>query len=66
MKSKLIALHFLYLIMSILKKIFCKHDYHFYRNIYGDEIIYCGYKRSIWKCSKCGKKKYKDELLKED
>lgn len=48
--------------MNLIKRIFCKHDYHFYRNIYGDEIIYCGYKRSIWKCFKCGALKYKDEL----
>lgn len=51
--------------MSILKRIFCKHIYKFVRNIYGDEIRYLGWKRSIWKCSKCGKIKYGDKL-KED
>lgn len=49
--------------MSLLKKIFCKHNYRFVRNIYGDEIIYLGYKRSEWKCSKCDKYKYKDKLV---
>lgn len=51
---------------NIIRQLFCKHNYHFYRNIYGDEIIYCGYKRSIWKCTKCGKEIYKDELWKEE
>lgn len=27
----------------------------FVRNIYGDEIISWGYKRSVWSCKKCGK-----------
>lgn len=49
--------------MSLLKQIFCKHDYKFIRNIYGDEIIFHGYKRSEWQCSKCGKYKYKDNLV---
>ena len=44
--------------MNILKRLFCKHTYKFVRNIYGDEIRYLGWKRSIWKCSKCGKIKY--------
>lgn len=51
--------------MKILKRLFCKHSFVFDRNIYGDEInrislskIY----RSKWKCSECGKIKYKGEL----
>ena len=47
--------------MNILKRLFCKHDYRFVRNIYGDEINYLN-KRSEWKCSKCGKRKYSNEL----
>lgn len=50
-------------------KLFCKHDYQFYRNIYGDEInhfllIHKIY-RSIDRCTKCGKLKYKEELHKD-
>lgn len=48
--------------MNILKKIFCKHNYKFIRNIYGDEIRYLGWKRSEWQCQKCGKYQYKDKL----
>lgn len=48
---------------NLLKKIFCKHNYKFIRNIYGDEIISRGYKRSEWKCYKCGKYKYEDKLI---
>ena len=47
-----------------------KHELIFVRNIYGDEIneisppnkIY----RSEWKCTKCGKLKYKQYLNKKD
>ena len=51
--------------MSIIKRLFCKHDHKFVRNIYGDEIRYVGWKRSEWKCSKCGKIKLKDNLYHE-
>ena len=51
--------------MNIIKRLFCKHDYKFVRNIYGDEIRYVGWKRSEWKCSKCGKIKLKDNLYHE-
>lgn len=43
-------------------KLFCKHKYLFVRNLYGDEIIEYGYKRSIYKCLHCGKYKYSGEL----
>lgn len=46
----------------MFKGLFCKHDYVFVRNIYGDEIIHSGFKRSIWKCSRCGKVKYSEYL----
>ena len=48
--------------MEILKRLFCKHEYKFVRNIYGDEIILCGWNRSVWKCDKCGKIIYRKEL----
>jgi len=41
--------------MSIIKRLFCWHEYEFVRNIYGDEIVHAGYNRSWWRCKKCGK-----------
>lgn len=52
--------------MNILKRLFRKHDYQWVRNSYGDEIRYLGWKRSVWKCSKCGKYKLENNLYKED
>lgn len=48
--------------MNWLRRVFCKHDWKFVRNIYGDEIIARGYKRSEWVCSKCGKFRYRAAL----
>lgn len=52
------------LVIDFIKSLFCKHEYEFVRNIHGDEINYMGGKRSIWKCKKCGKIQYRDELEK--
>ncbi len=41
----------------MLKKLLCTHDYKRIETIHGDEIIGSGFKRSIWKCSKCNKNK---------
>lgn len=35
----------------------------FVRNIYGDEIIACGYNRSEWECWKCEKLKFRKSLF---
>ena len=48
--------------MGFLKRLFCRHDLVFVRNIYGDEIIERGWKRSLWKCNHCGAVVAKDEL----
>jgi hypothetical protein len=42
--------------VSIIKRLLCKHEYVFERNIYGDEINYAGGNRSWWRCEKCGKR----------
>lgn len=60
---KELYLFFKYLYIQYIRSIFCYHNYEFYQNIYGDEIIYCNFKRSIWCCSKCGKFVLKDELF---
>jgi len=44
-----------------IKRLFCKHDYEFLENIYGDEINYLNC-RSLWKCKKCGKIKKSNKL----
>lgn len=38
------------------KRLFCRHrgGVSFVRNIYGDEIIEWGWKRSLWRCKRCG------------
>lgn len=48
--------------MGFLKRLFCRHELEFVRNIYGDEIIERGWKRSLWRCQKCGAVVEKDEL----
>jgi hypothetical protein len=48
----------------MFKKWFCKHDYELVMNFYGDTIIHMAFKRSMWKCDKCGKVKFSDYLNK--
>jgi uncharacterized membrane protein YgcG len=49
--------------LKFIKRLFCHHtDATFVRNIYGDEIIRWGYKRSLWRCTKCGQLHAKDGL----
>lgn len=48
--------------MNIIRSWFCNHSFRFHRNIYGDEILERGYKRSIWWCEKCGKLQLRDDL----
>ena len=51
------------LLRQLLKTLLCKHDYKFIRNIYSDEIVCLGWKRSEWKCSKCGNTKFEKEYV---
>lgn len=46
----------------------CSHPegLEFVRNIYGDAINEWGGKRSLWKCSRCGKLQARDELFKSE
>lgn len=50
--------------MNLFKRLFCKHNYEFVRNIYGDEIVLLGFNRSIWSCRKCNKTVFKSHLVK--
>lgn len=36
--------------MNFLQQLFCKHHFRWVRNIHGDEINFCGGKRSVWIC----------------
>jgi len=49
--------------MNIFRRLFCKHDFTFMRNLYGDQIIEWNYSRSVWRCSKCGRVEGRAELL---
>ena len=50
-------------ILHIVKRSFCSHEYLWVRNVYGDEIYMTGkWKRSWWKCNKCGKLQSRDYL----
>lgn len=49
--------------MNWLRRIFCRHDWCHYANLYGDQINSWGGKRSLWECSHCGKLQARDALL---
>ena len=49
--------------MNLIKQLFCKHNFKFIRNIYGDEINLHNGNRSEWKCKKCGKTKYQQQYV---
>ena len=48
--------------LRFLRTFFCRHDYSWSRNIYGDEIKEWGWKRSVWRCLKCGQLDARDVL----
>lgn len=47
---------------ELFTRLFCRHDYVFVRNLYGDQINVFGGARSIWQCSKCNKEQWRDYL----
>ena len=47
---------------GLIKRLLCKHEFEFVRNIYGDEINAAGGRRSWWRCKKCGKMQLRGEL----
>ena len=50
--------------MGILKMVFCRHkDLEFLGNIHGDLICQCGFKRSAWRCKRCGRLFFKPHLV---
>ena len=48
--------------MNWIKQLFCAHNFEFVRNVYGDEIMLLGWKRSVWRCTKCSKLEDRDKL----
>lgn len=44
------------MMVRFFKRLFCKHlRQTFLRNLYGDECMHAGFKRSLWQCEDCGK-----------
>ena len=52
--------------MKMLKRLFCRHDWVFERNIYGDEINALSGRRSWWVCRKCGKHQARPNLVRDE
>ena len=52
--------------MSIFKQLVCKHDWEFKFNLHGDAVIYSGYKRTAYRCKKCGQYKFLKEYIHRD
>jgi hypothetical protein len=51
--------------MNWLRRLFCRHkggNPAFVRNLYGDQIIEWGWKRSVWRCEHCGSLFGRDDL----
>ena len=49
------------MIKGLFKRLFCKHDYHLTRCLYGDQAMMLG-RYEYW-CPKCGKLKWTWRLL---
>ena len=55
------------IIIQLIKSFFCRHRIQtFVRNIHGDEVIQCGYKRSVWRCNNCGAVRWHKSLYREN
>jgi hypothetical protein len=53
-------------LFSFFKQMFCRHEWRFHRNVYGDEIMHRSFNRSEWCCSKCGRWTFRAELHNEE
>lgn len=51
---------------DFIRRSFCHHEDKHHRNIYGDEIIYTGNFRTVFKCTKCGRYRYERRLILPD
>lgn len=52
--------------LTKFRRILCRHrNLVFVRNIYGDEINWCGGYRSVWQCCDCGRFVWSDKLYKQ-
>lgn len=49
--------------LKLIKRLLCKHEHlAFVRNLYGDQIIHAGCRRSEWECRDCGAWVFKSQL----
>lgn len=51
--------------VKLMLKWLCIHDYAFIKNLYGYACWANGYKRSLWTCTKCGKRKFKSKIVRD-
>lgn len=54
------------MVRRLLKMLFCKHEFEFDSNEYGDPIMYGGFHRSNWYCTKCGMWQGREYLVPDD
>ena len=60
-------LKLIYLFFKLsIKQMFCKHEYEFESNEYGDKILEGGFHRSNWYCKKCGRWEGRPYLVGEE
>ena len=45
-----------------IASLFCKHEYKFRMNLYGEQIRHYNWNRSMWYCTKCGKMQLRPDL----
>lgn len=50
---------------GVFRTFFCKHEWEFWRNVYGDEINFLDC-RSLYTCKKCGLLKRAPELVDQE
>jgi len=48
--------------MGLWQQFFCKHDFVFMYNLYGDEINSWDGNRSLWQCKHCGRIQAREKL----
>ena len=52
-------------LFDFIRSLLCRHHWMPWANLYGDQIRDWGWKRSVWRCSKCGRIQARDALIEE-
>jgi hypothetical protein len=53
-------------LMWFVRSLFCRHEWRFVENLYGDKIIWSGGNRSLWQCVKCERCQGRPELYNKE